>query len=61
MKLRIRVVDIPATATAEEAERLLNEPYAEGYYSDKLVLVGLPEGTGARAFYRLRIKPERHE
>jgi hypothetical protein len=61
MKLRIRVIDIPTTATADEAERLLNEPYAEGYYSDKLVLNGLPEGIGARAFFRLRVKPERFE
>jgi hypothetical protein len=59
MKLRIKIVDVPATATGEEAERLLNAPYAEGYYSDKLVFPGLPEGIGARAFFKLRVKPER--
>jgi hypothetical protein len=60
MKLRIKVVDVPATATAEEAERLLNAPYADGYYSDKLIITGLPDGIGARAFYKLRVKPERY-
>jgi len=47
------------TATAQEAEELLNAPYADGYYSDKPVSLGLPDGVGARAFYRLRMKPER--
>ena len=57
MEKRILVVDIPADATAEETERLLNEPYASGYYLDKLA-IGWP-GVGARAFFRLRVKPEK--
>jgi hypothetical protein len=58
MKPRILVVDIPVTASAEEATKLLNAPYEDGYYSDRLVLSGLPEGVGTRAFFRLRTKPE---
>ena len=58
MKLRIRVVDIPITATAAQAEVLLNGPYAEGYYSERPIQTGLPEGTGTRAFYKLRAKSE---
>jgi hypothetical protein len=57
MKLNIRVIDIPVNTTAEEAERLLNAPYDDGYYQERLVQNGLPEGIGARAFYKLRIKP----
>jgi hypothetical protein len=53
---RIAVVDIPTDATAEETERLLNEPYASGYYLDKLIFTC--PGVGARAFFRLRAKPE---
>jgi hypothetical protein len=59
MKVHIRVVDIPTTATAAEAEQLLNAPYAEGYYADRLSQLGLPDGVGIRAFFRLRVKPER--
>jgi hypothetical protein len=55
MKLKIRVIDIPVTATAEEAERLLNALYDDGYYEERLVQNGLPEGIGARAFFKLRV------
>jgi hypothetical protein len=50
----VKVVDIPTTATAAEAEQLLNAPYAEGYYSMRMAQNGLPEGVGARAFFTLR-------
>ena len=53
---RILVVDVPESATAEEAEQLLNAPYANGYYLDKLTFVW--PGIGARGFYRLRSRPE---
>ncbi len=58
MKPKIRVVDVPVTATASEAELLLNAPFEDGYYSDKIVLTGLPEGIGARGFFKLRVNPE---
>jgi hypothetical protein len=51
---QIKVIDIPEGATAEEAERLLNEPYQSGYYLDKLIFTC--SGVGARGFYRLRVK-----
>lgn len=58
-KPRIRVVDVPVTATAAEVEALVNAPYADGYYSDHMVVSNLPEGVGSRFFYKLRVKPER--
>jgi hypothetical protein len=58
MKPKIRVIDIPTTATAEEAERLLNGPCADGYYSDKIV-TGLPDSVWARAIFKLRANPEK--
>lgn len=54
---RILVVDVPSDATAEQTEELLNAPYAQGYYLDKLTF-GWP-GAGARGFFRLRAKPEK--
>ena len=54
---RILVVDVPRGATAEEAEQLLNAPYDEGYYLDRL-FDGFAEGI-VRGFYKLRVKPER--
>ncbi len=57
MQKRIAVVDIPTDATAEEAERLLNAPYSEGFYLDKLIFTW--PGVGARAFYRWRVKSEK--
>jgi hypothetical protein len=60
MKPRIRVIDIPTTATAEEAETLLNGPCADGYYSDKIITnTPLPDGVWARAIFKLRANPER--
>jgi hypothetical protein len=59
MKPRIRVIDIPTTATAEEAERLLNGPCADGYYSDKILTTGLPDSVWARAIFKLRANPEK--
>ena len=53
---RILVVDIPEEATTEEAEQLLNQPYVDGYYLDKLTFTWT--GIGARGFFRLRVKPE---
>ena len=54
---KILVIDIPETATAEQAQQLLNEPYAGGYYLDKLTFNW--SGIGARAFFRLRAKVEK--
>jgi hypothetical protein len=45
----IIVLDIPAGAPAEDAERLLNEPYAEGYN----LVNAFPAGNAIRALYRL--------
>ena len=56
-KKRIRVIDIPNDATAEQAEGLLNAPYEDGFYLDKLIFTW--SGVGARAFYKLRVKPEK--
>ena len=60
-KPRIRVVDLLPTATAGEAEALLNAPCDDGYYLNRLVQTGIPEGVGIRAIYALRLKPERYE
>ena len=53
---RIRVIDIPTDATAEQAEALLSGPYAEGYYLNRIY--DWP-GVGARAFFNLRVKTEK--
>lgn len=58
MKPKIRVVDVPSNAPAEEVERLLNGPCEDGYYSDKIVFSGLPEGVGVRGYFKLRMKAE---
>lgn len=51
-ELKIRVVDIPVNVTAEQAERLLNEPFDANYYLDK-TFPGLG-GLGIRAVFRQR-------
>ena len=48
----IRVIDVPASATTEESERLLNEPYGEGYYLITLT----PHMSGMRGYFRQRAK-----
>ena len=56
-RVKIRVVDVPSTSSASEAETTLNAACeGEAYYLDKIVFSGLPEGVGARAFYRLRVR-----
>lgn len=54
MKKIILVIDVPASATAEEAEQILNKPFEEGYYLERLQ----PKGgdLSARAFFKLRTK-----
>lgn len=58
-KPKIRVVDVAIGATAAEVETLLNAPCEDGYYASAIFNTGLPEGIGTRAFYKLRVKPER--
>lgn len=53
---RIKVVDVPENATAQETEDLLNAPYSEGFYLDKLIFTW--PGVACRAFYKLRVKQE---
>src|SRR5579872_7189061 len=53
---RILVVDVPAQATAETAERLLNEACEQGYY---ILAIHTQEGGGARAFFNLRTRLDR--
>jgi len=59
---RILVVDIPADATAEHAEDLLNTPYAAGYYLRAITFnwpgANWPGGVGARAIFNLCAKPK---
>ena len=55
-KKHILVIDIPLDATAEAAELLLNEPYMRGYYLQAI----FPGQTEARAFFRLRVRPEKN-
>lgn len=52
---KILVIDIPEGISAEELERILNEPIDRGYYLDKLYGGG---GLGAvgRAVFKLRVK-----
>lgn len=47
------VVDVPFGMTAEDAERLLNEPYARGYYIHR----SMEWIDGARVIYVHRVKP----
>ena len=46
-----KVVDIPATATAQEMEAFLNGPTNEGYTLHSLSPVG--QGVGGRAVFKL--------
>lgn len=52
----IRVVDVPLDATAEQAEQLLNAPYEDGFYLDKLIVTW--PGVGARAFFKRRVRQD---
>lgn len=52
-KPAVLVVDIPANATREETQRLVNEPLADGYYFGS-VCSGFSD-VAARAFFRLRV------
>jgi len=54
----MRVVDVPATASAVQAEELINAPCEDGYYSYYQMATGLPEGVGVRFFYKLRANSE---
>ena len=56
---QILVVDIPANATAAEAEDLLNAPYENGYYIQSLTS-GWAE-IGARAFFKYRTREKQGE
>lgn len=60
MKKMIRVVDIPADATAEQAEQLLNEPFADGYMLITLRSLGVASGA-ERAYFKLRTKAVKSE
>jgi hypothetical protein len=51
MKPIFKVVDIPATATAQEMETLLNGPTNDGYTLHSLSPSG--HGVGARAVFKL--------
>jgi hypothetical protein len=55
MLKKILIVDIPASASAEETERLLTEPLEQGYY---LKIIFPWPGVGARAVYPLLAKRE---
>lgn len=50
-KPTFKVVDIPANATAEEMEKLLNGPSEDGYTLQSLTSSW--ENVGARAVFRL--------
>lgn len=51
VKKTIRVVDVPAEATAEEAEATLNAVCDDGYY---FMQFRSTEMGGVRAFFKLR-------
>lgn len=54
-KKKFRVVDIPAGATAEQAEQLLNDLCDEGYTLARFSSLGV--GTGAeRLYFKLPVK-----
>jgi len=55
-KKMLRIVEVPVGATAEEAETILNAPFAEGYYYVQTIAA---ESAGLRALYKLRTKPEK--
>lgn len=54
----IRVVDVPEGATAEDAERLLNAPYEDGFYLMQITAGSnaCVQGTAYRAFYKRRTR-----
>jgi hypothetical protein len=54
MPKQILIVEIPEAASAEATERLLTEPYEQGYFLK--TIVPWP-GIGARAFYSRWAKP----
>lgn len=56
MKKKILVIDIPSDSTAEQMEDALNRPSADGYYLTQLIF-SVPEVV--RAFFKLRVKPEK--
>jgi hypothetical protein len=59
-KKKFRVVDIPAGATAEQAEQLLNSVCDEGYTLARFSSLGV--GTGAeRMYFKLPAKLERED
>ena len=53
MLKRFLIIDMPAGISPEDAERLLNEPYEQGYYLRSIVPW---PGVGARAVYQLLAK-----
>lgn len=53
----IRVVDLSTDTSQEEAERLLNAPYAAGYYLERLI-PDWSDAVKARAVYRKRKREE---
>lgn len=55
---RIVVVDVPGTATTEQAEHLLNAAFAQGYY---VLAIHPGEDGGARAFFNKRTRTEPSE
>jgi hypothetical protein len=60
-KPKLRVVDIPVNTAAAEVETLINAPCEDGYYQALTMSNGLPEGTGMRLIYKLRVKSDRDE
>jgi len=56
MKLqRIRVVDVLADTTQEEAEALMNAPCNEGFVLDRIVAMW-SDNVRVRAFFRNRLR-----
>ena len=64
-KQMVRVVDIPLTATAREAERLLNEACESGAYYYKMGYAGpangLPDGVSMRVVFLRHVKSDKPE
>jgi hypothetical protein len=54
---RIRVIDISKSASAEQAEEMLNAPYEEGFYMTTMY-ISPAEGMWLRAFFKLRVKDD---
>jgi hypothetical protein len=60
VKQKFRVVDIPAGATAEQAEQLINGVVEAGYVLARFSSLGV--GTGAeRMYFKLSAKLEKDE